>query len=65
MLISNSRAKVQRSEHNTKEIPKFFSLLSSKRTFDVCLPPEPKHLWSYNKNKSAKKDVSNCKTTRG
>lgn len=33
MLISNSRAKVQRSKHNTKEIPKFFSLLSSKRTF--------------------------------
>lgn len=44
MLISNSRAKVQRSKHNTKELPKFFSLFSSKRTFDVCLPPEPKHL---------------------
>lgn len=44
MLISNPRAKVQRSEHNTKELHKFFSLLSSKRTFDVCLPPELKHL---------------------
>ena len=64
MLISNSRAKVQRSEHNTKEIPKFFSLLSSKRTFDVCLPPEPKHLWSYNKNKSAKRHVCKLQTSR-
>lgn len=35
MLISNPRAKVQRSKHNTKEIPKFFSLLSSKRTFYI------------------------------
>lgn len=32
----NSAAKVRISEHNTKEKTKFFFLLSSESTFDVC-----------------------------